>query len=150
VERASRKLARQTFYGMSRWQGKLERKQRFLARVVDIGAELFAMSACCVRARMLRQATSAGNGDPEFTGAAYELADAFCRQARERINELFRGLWHNTDELDGRLARRVLAGRYEWVEEGVLDASIAGPWIADAAPGPSLEENVHRPFPSLG
>ena len=54
VERASRKLARSTFYGMARWQGRLERKQGFLARIVDIGAELFAMSASCVRARAER------------------------------------------------------------------------------------------------
>ena len=52
VERASRKLARATFYGMARWQGRLERKQGFLGRIVDIGAELFAMSAACVRAQL--------------------------------------------------------------------------------------------------
>src|SRR5690606_27647251 len=49
VERTSRKLARSTFYAMSRWQGKMETNQRFLRRIVDIGAELFAMSAACVR-----------------------------------------------------------------------------------------------------
>ena len=32
VERSSRKLARSTFYGMSRWQGQLEKKQAFLGR----------------------------------------------------------------------------------------------------------------------
>ena len=48
VERSSRKLARSTFYGISRWQAKLEHKQTFLARIVDIGAELFAIaSAVC-------------------------------------------------------------------------------------------------------
>ena len=52
VERTSRKLARATFYGMARWQGRLERRQAFLGRIVDIGAELFAMSAVCVRAQM--------------------------------------------------------------------------------------------------
>ena len=56
VERSSRKLARSTFYGMSRWQDRLERKQGFLFRVVDIGAELFAMSASCVRAQAERRA----------------------------------------------------------------------------------------------
>ncbi|WP_460015636.1 acyl-CoA dehydrogenase family protein, partial [Mycobacterium avium] len=50
IERSSRKLARNTFYGMARWQAKLEQRQGFLGRVVDIGAELFAMSAACVRA----------------------------------------------------------------------------------------------------
>ena len=54
VERSSRKLARSTFYGMARWQGRLEHKQGFLARVVDIGAELFAMSAAVVRAGATR------------------------------------------------------------------------------------------------
>ena len=38
---------------LRRWpagRAKLERKQGFLGRIVDIGAELFAMSAACVRA----------------------------------------------------------------------------------------------------
>ena len=52
VERAARKLARSTFYAMSRWQGRMETKQGFLGRIVDIGAELFAMSAACVRAEI--------------------------------------------------------------------------------------------------
>ena len=45
VERSARKLARNTFYGMARWQAAMEQKQGFLGRVVDIGAELFAMAA---------------------------------------------------------------------------------------------------------
>ena len=61
VERSSRRLARQTFYGMGRWQAKLEHKQAFLGRIVDIGAELFAMAACCSRAEMLLR-TDAGEG----------------------------------------------------------------------------------------
>ena len=44
VERNSRKLARSTFWGMSRWQAGLEKRQSFLGRIVDIGAELFAIS----------------------------------------------------------------------------------------------------------
>ena len=51
VERRCRQLARSMFYGMSRWRGKMERKQGFLGRVVDIGAELFAMTAACVARR---------------------------------------------------------------------------------------------------
>jgi alkylation response protein AidB-like acyl-CoA dehydrogenase len=138
VERASRKLARATFYGMARWQAKLERKQGFLGRIVDIGAELYAMSAACVRAQA-DAADGTGGGD-----VACELADLFCSQARLRIEGLFGQLWDNTDAADGEVARRVLAGRYTWLEAGVLDPSIPGPWIFQAEPGPSKAEDVHR------
>lgn len=138
VERSSRRLARSTFYAMSRWQGRLETKQGFLGRVVDIGAELFAMSAACVRAERLRAEGAHGT-------EAYELADAFCRQARVRADELFARLWTNTDGVDRKVVGRVMTGSYEWLEAGILDPSGDGPWIADATPGPSKAENVHRP-----
>ncbi|MBM7092432.1 acyl-CoA dehydrogenase family protein [Streptomyces sp. S12] len=139
VERTSRKLARSTFYAMSRWQGKMETKQGFLGRIVDIGAELFAMSAACVRAELLR-------GRGEHGREAYQLADAFCRQSRIRVEELFGRLWTNTDDLDRKVVKGVLSGTYTWLEQGVVDPSGDGPWIADAAPGPSTKENVHRPI----
>jgi len=138
VERASRKLARQTFYGMSRWQGRLEHRQVFLGRIVDIGAELFAMSASCVRALSLRDS----RGE-----SAVELADAFCEQARRRVDELFARLWHNSDDRDRTLASKVLDGSYTWLEEGVLDASIDGPWIADASHGETSRPDVRRRLP---
>jgi alkylation response protein AidB-like acyl-CoA dehydrogenase len=138
VERASRKLARATFYGMARWQAKLERKQGFLGRIVDIGAELFAISATCARAQL--DATSGTEHGP----VAAELAKVFCAQARQRAEELFAQLWHNTDATDAVLARHVLSGRYTFVEEGIVDPSIPGPWIAAAEPGPSKATNVHR------
>jgi alkylation response protein AidB-like acyl-CoA dehydrogenase len=138
VERGARRLARCTFYAMSRWQGRLETKQNFLARIVDIGAELFAMSAACVRAQHL--AATGGHG-PE----AHQLADTFCRQARVRTDELFARLWTNTDGPDRRLTRAVMGGAVTWLEAGIVDASREGPWIADAAAGPSEKENVHRP-----
>ncbi|MEV8627926.1 acyl-CoA dehydrogenase family protein [Streptomyces sp. NPDC051079] len=140
VERTSRKLARSTFYAMSRWQGKMELKQAFLGRIVDIGAELFAMSAVCVRAELLRTTTDHGR-------EAHQLADAFCRQSRLRVDELFGRLWANTDDLDRKVVDGVLAGSYTWLEEGILDPSDDGPWIADTTPGPSTEENVHRKIP---
>ncbi|KIF06236.1 acyl-CoA dehydrogenase [Streptomyces sp. RSD-27] len=139
VERGARKLARSTFYAMSRWQGRMETKQGFLGRIVDIGAELFAMSAACVRAEHLRATGDHGR-------EAYQLADAFCRQSRLRVEELFGRLWANTDDLDAKVVRGVLSGTYTWLEEGVLDPSGDGPWIADAAPGPSARKNVHRPL----
>lgn len=141
VERSSRRLARQTFYGMGRWQAKLEYKQAFLGRVVDIGAELFAMAACCSRAEMLLHTA------PDRAASAYELAEAFCEQARLRVDGYFDELWRNTDDGDRGLSRKVLAGDYTWLEAGVLDQSEGtGPWIADATPGASIKENLHRKY----
>ncbi|NBE94627.1 acyl-CoA dehydrogenase [Nonomuraea sp. KC401] len=131
VERTSRKLARSTFYGMSRWQGGLEHKQAFLGRIVDIGAELFAMTAVCVKAE--EDAKDLGR-------RPYELADTFCHQARRRVDALFARLWDNSDHEDVRLAGYVLDGRYDFLEEGVLDPSIEGPWIG----APEGGENVRR------
>jgi hypothetical protein len=137
VERASRRLARSTFYGMSRWQGKLERKQGFLGRIVDVGAELFAMSAVCVRARAERRDRPEG----------VELADLFCRQARLRAEALFAALWDNTDSLDVKVAGRVLDGRYAFLEEGVVTGPSDGAWVAAWQPGPATVADVRRRIP---
>jgi Acyl-CoA dehydrogenase, C-terminal domain len=125
VERASRRLARSTFYGMARWQGRLERKQVFLGRIVDIGAELFAISATCVRTQMLLDDRA-----PE-AGSAVELAELFCRGARRRVERLFHDLWSNDDARNYAAAQRVLGGAYTWAEEGIFDPSGDGPMIPE-------------------
>ena len=109
VERSSRRMARSLFYGMSRWQAKLEYRQAFMGRIVDIGSELFAMAAACVRAEML--------GSDE----AYELADLFCRGAKLRVDALFSELWDNEDDHNYSAAMKVLEGRYQFIEDGVIE-----------------------------
>ncbi|MDT5325418.1 MAG: hypothetical protein QOF25_2570 [Mycobacterium sp.] len=141
IERSTRKLARNTFYGMARWQAKLEQKQGFLGRIVDIGAELFAMSATCVRAEGQRVA------DPVLGQQAYELAETFCQQATLRVQALFDALWTNTDSSDVQLTHDVLQGRYSWLEDGIVDQSEGtGPWIAHWEAGESTEANLARRF----
>lgn len=136
IERTSRKLARQTFYGMGRWQARLEYRQLFLARIVDIGAELYAMAAACSRAQLLKENGQRGG---------YVLADVFCRQARVRIEALLEALWNNSDDADRLVSGRVLAGDFAWLESGVIDASEGtGPWIVEAVGGPSTATNVAR------
>ena len=113
VERSSRKLARTLFHCMIWFGPKLEKKQAVLGRLVEIGAELLAMAASCAKAQMmLRQ-------DPTDQGPR-ELADVFCRQARRRVLERFRGIWFNDDAATYRTARRVLDNRYGWLESGVV------------------------------
>ncbi len=141
VERGSRRLARQTFYGMSRWQARLEYRQAFLGRIVDIGAELFAMAAACSRAEMLRNQDT-GQGD-----SAYELADIFCAQARLRVDALFDALWSNTDAADRRLVAKLLTGEYGWLEAGIVDLTEGtGPWISRWTEGESQKANVARRY----
>jgi alkylation response protein AidB-like acyl-CoA dehydrogenase len=127
VERSSRKLARCTFYGMARWQAKLEQKQTFLGRIVDIGAELFAISSTVVYADTI------GHEHPGRKAEAIELAQLFGAMAKRRADALFHELWANDDETRHAAAQKVLAGRYTWLEEGILDPSGEGPMI------PSLE-----------
>ncbi|QVQ50669.1 acyl-CoA dehydrogenase family protein [Spiractinospora alimapuensis] len=138
VERSARRLARSTFYAMTRWQGALEHRQAFLGRVVDIGAELFAISAVCSRA--LRD----GTADPSRARSAYELADAFAHQARARVDTLFTALWTNSDETDRKLSHRAMDDHYDWLEDGTVDPSVPGPAIAPADPGPTASADVHR------
>jgi alkylation response protein AidB-like acyl-CoA dehydrogenase len=114
VERNGRRLARQIFHGMVVHQAKLQSKQAFLFRLVDIANELFAMAASAARAHAMAQA-----GHPEAAGAA-ELADLFCRNARRKIAGLFRALWANDDVRKYKVALKVLDGRHAWLEEGIL------------------------------
>ena len=112
AERTSRRLARAIFHAMVRFGPKLERKQMVLFRAVDIGAELFAMSAACSRAHML--ATKQGRKE------AVELADLFCREARRRIAQHFRDFFGPNDERLYKVAQRVLKGEHAWLEAGIV------------------------------
>jgi hypothetical protein len=115
AERASRRLARSTFYAMGRWQAKLEQRQSFLGRIVDIGAELVAISAAVVYADTIARES------PERADSARELADLFCLQARRRADGLFHALWANDDDAGYKAAMNLLDGRYTWLEEGISD-----------------------------
>jgi hypothetical protein len=115
AERNARKLARSTFYGMSRWQAKLEKKQSFLGRIVDIGAELYAIACACVYAQTLKA------DDPANAAQYDELADLFCTQARRRVDRLLHDLWFNDDADNYDAAMRVLEGRYRAFESDLVD-----------------------------
>jgi len=124
VERHTRHLGRILFHAMVRFGPKLERRQMVLFRGVDIGADLFAMTAACVRAQML-----AREGNREAT----ELADLFCREARHRIETNFARFYGENDSAIYRVSQHVLAGQHEWLEEGIVG-------IMDERPAPSGSE----------
>lgn len=115
VDRTTGRLARAVFHCMMLHQARLEKRQLLLARLVDIGTELFTIAATCSRAQAMRKRGE--NGEK-----AMELADHFCRGARRRINDLFRGLWRNEDVRSYKLAQRVLANEHVWLEAGLAPA----------------------------
>ncbi len=112
VERSARKLARTIFHCMVRFGPKLEKRQAVLGRLVEIGAELFAMSATWARAAA--QATAEG------AAGSSDVADVFCRQSRRRVREKFHGVWHNDDVATYGAARSVLDGSLHWMEQGIV------------------------------
>ncbi len=114
VERNTRRLSRQIFHGMMVFQGKLQNKQAFLFRLVDVANELFAISTSVTRAHAMEVA-----GHPEAANAA-ELADLFARNSRRRVVQLFHELWANDDVRKYKVALRVLEGKHAWLEEGAM------------------------------
>ncbi|HXU31746.1 MAG TPA: acyl-CoA dehydrogenase family protein [Thermoanaerobaculia bacterium] len=112
VERNTRRLSRQIFHGMLVHQAKLQHKQAFLFRIVDIANEMFAMTAAVARAHAMREA-NLPQGE-----SAVELADLFCRGARRKVTRLLRDLWSNDDVRKYKLALAILDGRHAWLEEG--------------------------------
>jgi alkylation response protein AidB-like acyl-CoA dehydrogenase len=111
AERQTRKLGRTIFHAMVRIGPKLERRQMVLFRAVDIGSELFAIAATCVRAQML-----AGQGQKE----AIALADLFCREARLRIRQHFANFYGRNDAAIYRVSQQVLRGEHAWLEQGIV------------------------------
>jgi alkylation response protein AidB-like acyl-CoA dehydrogenase len=118
VERNTRRLSRQIFHGMVVHQAKLQNKQAFLFRLVDVANELFAMAASVTRAHAIAE-----QGRPDAANAA-ELADLHCRNARRKVSRLFHELWANDDVRKYKVALRVLDGKHAWLEEGILPLGV--------------------------
>jgi alkylation response protein AidB-like acyl-CoA dehydrogenase len=113
LERTTRRLSRSIFHMMARYGPKLEKRQALLFRAVDIGADLFAMSAAVSRAQQLRRFKSAD------AGGAVELSDIFCRMTRRRVAVAFAAIRSNDDVRKYRTARRILEGEHLWLERGL-------------------------------
>lgn len=110
VQRTSKRLAREIFLKMVIYQKRLESKQNILGRFVDIGTDLFVMSAACSYAACLSEQNS----------SAIELADLYCQQARARIKRDFSDNYFNRDKLGLSVAKKILKDEYEWLEDGII------------------------------
>jgi hypothetical protein len=113
ADRTSHRLARSIAMAMARYGPKLERRQAVLFRIVDIGAELYAMCASVV------QATELVKQNPSDQ-TPVRLADLFCQRARQRIDDLFDDLFSDVDADAYKVAQEVLDGDFTWLEKGIF------------------------------
>ncbi|MEM1440886.1 MAG: acyl-CoA dehydrogenase, partial [Verrucomicrobiota bacterium] len=102
VKALSRKLARKLFHAMLRYGPKLEKKQVLLGRFVEIGAELFAMSASIGMAREFIEAGREDRAD------LVETVRYFNKISRGKVADLFRAIRSNADSEGYRIAKRML------------------------------------------
>jgi hypothetical protein len=119
AERRCRRLARAIFHGMVVYGAKLEKKQAFLFRAIDVAMELFAMTATVCRAHRQRE-LGVWRSD-----AAVEVADVFARGAARRVDALLHAMWHNDDAHRYQLAQATCEGRHAWLEEGAVPLPFA-------------------------
>jgi hypothetical protein len=113
--RVSNRLARTLLHAMARHGPGLQRQQMLLSSLMDVGTEIFAMTATCAYAVRLAEAAP-----PRQEARA--LADLFCRQARRRIAERFAAPRGAGRRQANRLAGRVLEGDCRWLERGIIEA----------------------------
>lgn len=102
VRALSKRLARSLFHAMLRHGPALEKKQVQLGRFVDIGAELFAMTAAIAYAGQLLESGKADRDDLVAT------VGHFCRMTRMKISRLFHEVGDNADNEGYRLAKGML------------------------------------------
>ena len=113
IRRTVKRLAKSIFYKMMIHQQRLANKQNILNRFVDIGGELFAMaSVVSYTESLIRKGGDRKN--------LLELSDLFCRQARNRIAGKFNEVSHNNDKISNAIAKRILRGSYEWLENDII------------------------------
>jgi alkylation response protein AidB-like acyl-CoA dehydrogenase len=115
--RTSRKLARSLFHAMLRHGPKLERQQLLLGRFVDIGTELFAMTATCLRAERLLETEIT----EDKRGELLQMANYFCNASRLRTEEGFRAARKNVDREGYKLAQQVVAESNGGTETGSVN-----------------------------
>lgn len=112
INRSTKKLARELFYGMLIYGPGLQNKQAFLFRIVDIAVELYTMAVCIAKARKYQ---SIGNNE------AMDIANLYCQSSTFKVKKLFRDLWCNVDNSKYQLANRIEKDEFLWMEEGIVE-----------------------------
>ena len=113
VSKTCKKLARNIFHTMGKYQLKLEYEQVILGNYVDIGTDLFVMAST------LAYAESMLKDNPEDQ-TPQDLADLFCAEARRRIAANFKMAKEGKhNKKYNKVANLLMDGKLEWL---ALDA----------------------------
>ncbi len=109
-----KRLARRLFHTMAKYQAKLEYEQILLGNFVEIGTHLFVMAASLAFAEHLL-AKNPNDQTPQ------ELADLFCKNARQHIDAQFRAVKKNHNYLYRKVAKNLMDGKYAWLANDIYD-----------------------------
>lgn len=116
INRDSRVLARTLFHQMLRYGPALEKKQTLLGNLIDVGAEIFAMTATITRANEMLSKSGVQKDEKEILN----LVNYFCTDAGHRIDEAYSRMKHNRDARSTKLTNAILDKSYLWLEEGIV------------------------------
>lgn len=112
IGRTAKRLARTMFHTMAKFGPKLEHEQLVLAAFVDIGTDLFAMSASLARAEKLL------SRKPDDTDLQ-NLVDYLCCNAKERIERNFRHVSRNHNRLLNKVSKAYAEGKFTWMNDAI-------------------------------
>ncbi len=138
VERTSRRLARETFYAMVRFQAAFQDEQRVQNRIESIGEDLLALVATVLYAEQQTRL--------EGWATVWELAEAFDVAARQRISQRLREIRHHRDGLTATTGVQALKGYYPGLSSGIvhrrLDDYRRQAAVSDAIPMAMASQSV--------
>ena len=103
-----KKLARKIFHTMALYGPKLEFEQVILGNFVDIGTDLFTMSAGLAYAEHLLK-ENPSDQTPQ------ELIDLFCCEAKRRIDANFKMAKKNFNKKYNKVANLLMDGKLQWL-----------------------------------
>ena len=95
---------------------KLEKKQPLLGRIVNIGTELFVITAASLRADTLLKKSTNQAEQKELN----KLVTFIVKDSQLKIKRQFNDLKNHNDHLGYNLAQDILEDRYTWLEDGIV------------------------------
>ena len=107
VRKTSKRLARTLFHAMLLCGPKLDKQQLLLARIAEIGTELFVITTSILRAN------TELNKNKQYM---IDLADCIFLNSKYKIDSLFTDIKNNNDNKNYKLARNILLKKYRFLE----------------------------------